>query len=105
MTANPDKLRLAKTISRKEIILSVARVPNSSRLIFGGSDGAVYDLDLAGAKSEAQALGSHQSYITGVALTGTTVGSGGYDGRLIWGDLNQRRQVRGIPAHRKRVSP
>jgi len=101
MAANPDKLRLARTISRKEIVLSVARMPNSSRLIFGGSDGTVYDLDLAGAKSEPKALGSHQSYITGVALAGTTVVSGGYDGRLIWWDLSQRRQIRAIAAHRR----
>jgi WD40 repeat protein len=101
MAANPEKLRLARTISRKEIVLSVARVPGSSRVIFGGSDGTVYDLDLAGAKSEAMTLGSHQSYVTGVALAGTTVVSGGYDGRLIWWDLSQRRQLRAIAAHRK----
>jgi WD40 repeat protein len=101
MTANPDKLKVVKTIPRREIVLSVARVPNSSRLVFGGSDGNIYELDLAAAKLEARTVGSHQSYVTGVALSASTVISGGYDGRLTWWDLNQRRQIRAVPAHRK----
>ena len=101
MAVNPDKLKVVKTISRPEIVLSMARVPNSGRLIFGASDGNVYDLDLASSKAEVKELGKHQSYVTGVTLAGTMAISGGYDGRLVWWDIDQRKQIRVVDAHRK----
>jgi WD40 repeat protein len=101
MTANLDKLKLVKTISRREIVFSVARVPHTGRLFFGGSDGAIHDLDLAVAKPEPQELGKHNSYVTGVALANTAVVSGGYDGRLIWWDIRERKQIRAVAAHQK----
>jgi WD40 repeat protein len=102
MAASPDKLRVVNQIRRNEIVLSVARVPKTSRLILGGSDGTIYHLDLADTRRPvARVLGEHKSYITGVALAGTTVVSGGYDGRLIWWELTQPGQIRAVAAHQK----
>jgi WD40 repeat protein len=101
MAANPEKLKVARDIGRRDILLSIARVPNSSRLFLGCSDAKVYELDLTQTKSEPRELGSHTSYVTGVALAGKAVVSGSYDGRLIWWDVEKRTQIRAVEAHRK----
>jgi WD40 repeat protein len=99
--ANPNNLKKVKEISRREALLAIARQPNSSRLFLGASDFKVYDLDLAQAKPEPRELGRHASYVTGLALAGKTLVSGGYDGRLIWWDVESRAQVRAVEAHKK----
>ena len=45
-SANPDKLKLAKELARKEIVFCLARQPGGNRLFFAGSDGKVSDVDL-----------------------------------------------------------
>jgi WD40 repeat protein len=90
-----------KELSRKEIVFGMGRVPGSQRLIFGGSDFQVYDVDFASEKPEAKALGGHESYVTGVAVAGKKAISGGYDGKLIWWDLEAGSKVRTVEAHSK----
>jgi WD40 repeat protein len=92
---------MVKEISRRETVFAVARLPHSRRLVFGGSDFKVYDIDLAAAKPEARMLGQHESYVTGIALAGPLAISGGYDGRLLWWDIDKAAQVRAVPAHAK----
>ncbi len=99
--ANLEKLKVVKQISRPEIVFALARVPNTRRLFFGGSDFKVHELNLDDAKPEAKELGSHSSYVTGLALTGNTLISGSYDGRLIWWDSEAHSQIRSIDAHAK----
>src|SRR5215831_2281515 len=99
--ANPKNLKKIKEISRPGAVFAIARQPKTSRLFLGSSDFKVYDLDMAPAKIEARELGKHTSYVTGVALAGKTLVSGGYDGRLIWWDVERRAQVRAVEAHRK----
>lgn len=98
-----DKLKMVKDYPGKGVVFRVARVPGSKRLFFGGSDFKVYDLDLGAAKPEARELGGHESYVTGLALSGNTLVSGGYDGKLIWWDVEAKKQVRSIEAHSKWV--
>jgi WD40 repeat protein len=78
-------------------------VPNSARFFAGGSDFKVYEIDLAAAKPEPKELGKHDSYVTGVALAGNHLVSGGYDGRLIWWNAQTRAQVRSVDAHKRWV--
>jgi WD40 repeat protein len=99
MAADPAKLKKTKEISRKDILLSLARVPKSSRLFCGSSDFKVYDFDLAQEKAEPKALSGHESYVTGVAVSGKYVVSGSYDGKLIWWDQQAREKVRAVDAH------
>lgn len=100
-TANPEKLKLVKDLPSKGILFSIARVPGGSRAFLGSSDFKVYDIDLAEAKPEPKEVGSHESYVTGVALAGPSVVSGGYEGKLIWWDAEKRAKVRSVDAHSK----
>jgi WD40 repeat protein len=101
VSPNIEKLKAVKDISQPEIIFAMARVPNSARFYFGGSDFKVYDIDLAKDKPEAKELGAHTSYVTGIAWAVTSVVSGSYDGNLIWWDTESRKQIRKVEAHKR----
>ena len=100
---NPDTLKLVKDFPRQAITFAVARVPDSARCLLGSSDFKVAEADLSAAKLEAKDLYAHASYVTGVTLAGTLLVSGGYDGKLVWWDTEQREQVRAVDAHEKWV--
>ncbi len=101
MAVNPDKLKQTVSVGRRDILLSIARVPNSNRAFLGCSDFKVYEADLASTKDTFKEIGAHSSYVTGVALAGKHVVSGSYDGRLIWWDSDSKTQVRAVDAHKK----
>src|SRR5262245_12498226 len=101
MSANPDKLKLLQSVSHKAALFSVARVPGSGRAFLGASDFKIHETDLSSPKIEFKELGGHESYVTSVALGGNTLISGGYDGKLIWWDVEKRSQIRAIEAHKK----
>ena len=104
VAANPEKLKLTKDLNRPDIVFALARLPGGGRVLFGGSDGKVYDLDWGQKKPEPKELGVHGvTYVTGLALAGKLAVSGGYDGRLVWWDVEGRRQVRAVEAHRRAV--
>ncbi|MEA2592488.1 MAG: hypothetical protein QOD62_2319, partial [Actinomycetota bacterium] len=93
--------KLIKDLPRKEMVFALAHQPGSKRLAFGGSDFQVYDVDLAKEKPEPRKLGGHESYVTGLAIAGRYAVSGGYDGKLIWWDLEKGEKVRSVDAHAK----
>jgi WD40 repeat protein len=116
MAANPETaaplpspaLKLVKELKRDEIVFALGRVPGTRRLVFGGSDFRVYDVDLAAEKPEPHALGDHghDSFVTSLAVVGNhRAVSGGYDGKLIWWDLDAEggKRVRTIEAHTRWV--
>jgi WD40 repeat protein len=96
----PTTFKLLKELSRQEIFLSLARMPSSSRLFLGASDGKVYDVDLLAEKPEWKSLEGHTSYVTGVTLVNgnQTLVSGGYDGKLIWRKVENGEVIRTIEA-------
>src|SRR5262249_40694768 len=96
-----EKFKLAKDASRSGIFLSIARVPSSSRVFAGCSDFKIYETDLAAAKPEFKELSGHTSYVTGLALSGSTLVSGSYDGKLISWDTEKREQIRSVEPHQK----
>ena len=100
-TIDPTKLKTAKEIGRPDILFCVARVPDSTRLWAGSSDGKVYELDPMAEPSQLGETAGHEGYVTGVCLTEKHVVSGAYDGRLIWWDRDTREQVRSVEAHTK----
>lgn len=94
-------MKVLKDISVPGIAFTLARVPGSSRVLFGSSDFKVYEVDLSAAKPEAKVLGEHKSFVTGLVLSGKTAISGSYDGRLLWWDLDARKPIRAVEAHAK----
>jgi WD40 repeat protein len=102
MAADPQKLKMVKDLGRPEICFSIARVPNTNRLFYGASDGKVYHVDFGAEKLEPQAMDGHSSYVTGVALAGSNLISGSYDGSLIWWNPETRQVIKKIDnAHAK----
>jgi WD40 repeat protein len=99
--SNPEKLTVQKELSCGEIVFALARQPHTSRLFCGGSGFTVCEIDLSEAKPAPKELVRHDSYVTGLALAGTMLVSGGYDGRLIWWNIESRSKVREINAHGK----
>jgi WD40 repeat protein len=101
MTANPEKLKSVKQLARPDIVFGLARKPRTNQVFCGGSDFSVYELDLDQTKPEPKELGRHDSYVTSLALARTTLISGGYDGRLIWWNIESRSRLRDVLAHSK----
>jgi len=99
--SNPDKLKLVKDISIKATVFGIAQAPKSTRAFLGCSDFKVYEADLLAAKVEPKELYAHESYVTTVGLTTGGLVSGGYDGKLIWWDIDGNKQIRSIEAHSK----
>ena len=103
MSADPTKFKVARTIRLKSIGLCVARLPQSERVFVGGSDFKVNEINLTEEKPEPiefQGEG-HQSYVTGAAMIGQQLVTSGYDGRLIWWDVEQRLPSRHVIAHER----
>jgi WD40 repeat protein len=98
---NPDTLKLVKDFSRPIITFAVARLRDSETVYLGGSDFKVYSADLGASKFEPKELYAHETYVTGVALSGITLVTGGYDGKLIWCDITTGEVIRRIDAHSK----
>ncbi len=103
MSADPTKFKVARTIRLKSIGLCIARLPQTERLFVGGSDFKVYEINLTAENPEPiefQGEG-HQSYVTGAAMVGQQLVTSGYDGRLIWWDVEQRVPCRNVIAHER----
>jgi WD40 repeat protein len=98
---SPEKVRVIKQLARPEIVFAAARKPGTGLVFFGGSDFKVHAMDLTKDKPESKELGGHDSYVTGLALAGPFLVSGGYDGRLIWWDVESGSRVRSVDAHGK----
>lgn len=100
---DPTKYKVVKDVARPDILFGLARVPNSQRVFFGSSDFNVYELDLSVDKPEAKKVGSHESYVTTVAIAGDYLISGSYDARLKWWKLADHEALRSVDAHDKRI--
>src|SRR6188508_135880 len=100
---NPESLKQVKDFSLPVIAFAVACVPDSDVAYYGCSDFKVYEADLAAAKFEPKELYAHESYVTGVALAGKTLVTGGYDGKLTWFDTDARKVIESDLAHAKWV--
>jgi len=94
------KLTLAHDHKLPAGALGLAVTADGSRAFATCADGMVYDVNLA--TGEAQAFEqSHSSFASGCVLLPDerTVISGGYDGALLWHDVESRRCWRRVKAH------
>jgi WD40 repeat protein len=98
---SPDTLKSVKDISRQVITFGVARKSGTDTVYLGCADFKVYSADLSASKFEPKELYGHESYVTGVALAGTTLVTGGYDGKLTWFDTKAGKLLRSHDAHTK----
>lgn len=100
---DPKQLKRTHTWRTPNILFSLARVPNSERVIVGGSDFQIYELDLAIEKpAPISFVGEgHSSYVTSMALVGDTLVSAAYDRRLLFWNQENRHQQNAIVAHEK----
>ena len=101
MSADPAKLKLTKEFGCKEIAFRAARDPRTGKLYYGGSDFQVYEVDPAAEKPESVPMTGepHASYVHGFVVVAGTLVSAGYDGRLIWWDVETRERAREVQAH------
>lgn len=82
-------------------VLGLAILPDGSRAWAACADGRIYELSTADGQYELLE-GSHApSYATSAHLLpdGTTLITGGYDGRIVWHDITTRSVIRAIQAH------
>lgn len=96
-----DKVKVVRQLPRPEIVFAAARKPGTGLIFFGGSDFKVHVVDLDHEKPQPKELGTHESYVTGLALAGSHLVSGSYDGRLIWWEAESGSRIRAVDAHRK----
>jgi WD40 repeat protein len=94
------KLEKPREITLPTGVLGLAASPDGGRLYASCMDGHVYTVDPASGNSESFA-GTHTSFASGcVALPdGKTVISAGYDGCLLWHDVETKRSFRRVKAH------
>jgi WD40 repeat protein len=94
------KLILAHDHKLPTGVLGLAIAPDGSRAFAACADGALYEVDPATGKAEPFA-DKHESFASGCVLLpdGRTVISGGYDGKLMWHDVESRRCWRHVQAH------
>jgi WD40 repeat protein len=95
------KLSLAYDHKLETGILGLALASKGDRAFTACADGIIYEVDLASGRAKAFDA-HHASYASGCVLLpdGRTLISGGYDGALVWHDIETRRSVRRVLAHR-----
>jgi WD40 repeat protein len=94
------KLTLAYDHRLDTGILGLAAEPKADRVFAACADGAIYEMDVASGRAKPFDA-RHTSYASGCVLLpdGRTLISGGYDGALVWHDIERRRSFRRLLAH------
>lgn len=105
--AEDIKKEAARSVSTEKVndiilpaaVLAVDVAPDGKIAYAACQDGGVYSVNLEAGKHDL--LGRHESYASGaVLLRGARVlVTGGYDGALIWHDLDLRQPIRKVKAH------
>lgn len=90
-TSRPvSAVTIEKSFDLPGVAFCTASGPQSAELYFGSSDFNVYRIDTSMEKPVATPLSDarHTSYVTGMVRAGKTLVSGGYDGSIIWWDID-----------------
>lgn len=94
------KLEKPRDISLPTGALSLAALPDVSRLYAACMDGQIVEIDVASGAAVAFES-KHASYASGCVILpdGETLISAGYDGWLLWHDVETKRSYRRLKAH------
>ena len=94
------KLEKPRDISLPTGVLGLAAAPDDSRLYAACMDGQIFEVDPASGATVAFST-KHASFASGCVLLrdGKTLISAGYDGCLIWQDVETRSAIRQVKAH------
>ena len=105
-TAGPLQVKMAegKFAAGKSTpdLLCVALVPGTAKAYAGGSDGKIALIDFDDPKGKPEAWDAHTGYVSGLALAGKFLVSGGSDHRLIWWDPAMKTKIRELVSHDKK---
>jgi len=95
------KLTLDKEISLPTGALGLAITPDGKRAFVSCADGSIHSVEISSGKSEEFAE-KHLSFASGCVLLPDerTLISAGYDGVLLWHDIETRRAIRRVQAHK-----
>lgn len=99
-----SSVKVATKFRLPGIAFCVAESEQPALLFFGCSDFSVYRVDSKAEKPEPAAVSEskHDSYVTGLARSGTNLISGSYDGSLIWWNADSGQVVHHVKdAHSK----
>lgn len=93
------KAEQAKTLKLPSTVLGFDVSPDAKHLYAACMDGGVYEVDAA--TGAAEKLFRHESFASGASLVPDTslLVSAGYDGALVWHDVEARKTVRTVAAH------
>jgi len=99
----PKTLKKTNEWKSKDIVFCLCHDAENQRVWLGASDFGVYEFDASSEKPERQALAGegHTSYVTGMVRIGQGLVTCGYDGRLCWWDVEERKLIRRIDAHER----
>lgn len=99
MPGGGPRLERRAQFSLPTAALSLAVAPDASVAVAACMDGQVLRVDPGDGRT--RLLGRHASYASGVVLLpgGRTAVSGGYDGRLLWLDVEKGAVIREVRAH------
>ena len=94
------KLEKRRDLKLPTGVLGLSGVPDGSRLFAACMDGQVLAVDTASG-TLTPFPGKHTSYASGCVLLpdGKTLISGGYDGCLLWHEVESLREIRRVQAH------
>lgn len=97
---NLDRVRIAKTATRAGDLLSAAREPGGERLWIGQADFKISTVDFAAAEPRIEEIFTdHTSYVSALAMFGTTLISASWDRTIRWWNVRDRQPVRTVQAH------
>jgi WD40 repeat protein len=94
------KLEKPRDITLPTGVLGLAASPDGARLYAACMDGKIFQVDVASGETAALDA-AHASFASGCVVLpdGKTLISGGYDGWLLWHDLETGRSFRRLKAH------
>jgi WD40 repeat protein len=96
---DPKKVKLLASVETPGTLYALALDEPHHRLYGAGSDGGLYVIDLKAEKlTTTRKATLHDNYVSSLALRDDELISGGFDGRIVWSDLEGKR-VRAVTAH------